>query len=223
MGDRLVQPAGTPLAARLSDLPEPSWRLLLGRGLPQFAFEAVVPVAVFYAAWSTLGLAVGIVASTLCSLALAAYLVRRGRDAGLVAAGALFVVIQALIGLASDSTTVYLAQPVLFSGLWGVAYLGSVLVRRPLVGTFACAWYPFPDWFRASRPFIREFSMQSLVWSAYCFVRAGLRLAILLRGNVGAFVAISLLTGSPVVVALVAWGVWHARRAFGSGSFERGL
>lgn len=215
----MVQPAGTPLAARLSELPEPSWRLLLGRGLPQFAFEAVAPVAVFYGAWSEFGLAAGVVASTACSLLLAAILVRRGRDVGLVAAGALFVVIQALIGLASRSTTVYLAQPVLFSGLWGVAYLGSAVARRPLVGTFACAWYPFPDWFRASRPFIREFSMQSLVWSAYCFARAGLRLAILLHGNVGAFVVVSLLTGTPVIVALVAWGIWHARRAFDSGGF----
>jgi hypothetical protein len=215
----VVQPAGTPLAARLNELPEPSWRLLLGRGLPQFAFEAVVPVAVFYSAWREFGLGEGIVASTACSLLLAAILMRRGRDVGLVAASALFVVIQALIGLASGSTTVYLAQPVLFSGLWGIAYLGSVLVRRPLTGTFASAWYPFPDWFRASRPFIREFSLQSLVWSAYCFARAGLRLAILLHGDVGAFVVVSLLTGTPVIVALVAWGVWHARRTFDSGGF----
>ena len=219
MGDRLVQPAGTPLAAQLSELPEPSWRLLLGRGLPQFALEAVVPVTVFYGVWSAFGLAAGIVASTVCSLALVAWLMRRGRDVGLVAVGAVFVVIQALVGLASGSATVYLAQPVLFSGLWGIAYLGSVLVRRPLVGTFACAWYPFPGWFRASRPFIREFGMQSLVWSAYCFARAGLRLAILLHGNIGAFVVVSLLTGTPVIVALVAWGIWHARRAFDSGGF----
>ena len=217
MGDRLVQPAGAPLAAQLNALPEPSWRLLLGRGLPQFALEAVVPVAVFYAAWSAAGLMTGIVASTACSLVLAALLVQRGRDAGLVAVGALFVLIQAAVGLVSGSTTVYLAQPVLFSGLWGVAYLGSVLVHRPLVSTFACAWYPFPAWFRQSPEFLREFGMQSLVWSAYCFARAGLRLAVLLHGDVGAFVGVSLLTGTPVVVALVAWGIWHARRAFGSG------
>lgn len=216
MGDRLVQPAGAPLAAQLSELPEPSWRLLLGRGLPQFVLEAMVPVLVFYVAWRTLGLTAGIVASTVCSVALAVALLRRGRDAGLVAVGALFVLIQAAIGLASGSTTVYLAQPVLFSGLWGVAYLGSVLVRRPLVGTFACAWYPFPAWFRESPAFVREFGMQSLVWSAYCFARAGLRLAILLHGGVGAFLAVSFVTGTPVIVALVAWGLWHARRAFDS-------
>ena len=214
MGDRLVQPAGTPLAARLSDLPEPSWRLLIGRGLPQFAFEAVVPVAVFYGAWRAFGLGAGIVASTVCSLALAAVLLRLRRDVGLVAAGAVFVLIQAVVGLVSGSATVYLAQPVVLSGLWGLAYLGSVLVRRPLVGMFACAWYPFPGWFRASRPFLREFGMQSLVWSAYCFARAALRLAILLHGSVGAFLAVSFLTGTPILVALVAWGIWHARRAF---------
>src|ERR1044072_5136434 len=93
MGDRLVQPAGAPLAAQLNELPEPPWRLLLGRGLPQFALEAIVPVAVFYAAWSSVGLVAGILASTACSLVLAAVLVGRGRDAGLVVLRALLVLI----------------------------------------------------------------------------------------------------------------------------------
>lgn len=209
-----MRAAGAPVAGRLSDLPEPSWRLLVGRGLPRFAAEAVLPVAVFYAGWRAFGLGGGVATSTAVSLALAAILLRSGRDAGLVALGATAVVIQALVGLASGSATVYLAQPVVLSGLWGLAYLGSVVVRRPLVGVFACAWYPFPPWFRASPPFIREFSLQSLVWSAYCFARAGVRLLVLLRSGVGGFLIVSVVTGLPVVVSLVAWGLWHARRAF---------
>ena len=123
---------------------------MLGRGLPQFTGEALAPVLVFYAAWELRGLTAAIVASTLFSLAVAAWLLRRGKDAALVAVGALFVVIQAAVGLASHSATVYLAQPVVLSGLWSVAYFGSVAIRRPLIGVFATAWYPFPDWFRAS-------------------------------------------------------------------------
>ena len=44
MGNRVVRPSGTPLADRLNELPEPTWQLLLRRGLPQFAFEGLVPV-----------------------------------------------------------------------------------------------------------------------------------------------------------------------------------
>ena len=148
------------------------------------------------------------------SIALAAVLIRRGREVGLVVVAAAFVVIQAVVGLVSGSATVYLAQPVVLSALWGIAYVVSVVIGRPLIGVFACAWYPFPAWFRASAPFKREFGMQSLVWAAYCFARAGLRLVLLLHDGVGAFVVGSFVTGTPVIVALLAWGLWHARRSF---------
>ena len=121
MGSRVVRQPGTSLApGRLEDLPEPTWRSMLERGLPQFAGEAVAPVLVFYAAWKLWGLAPAIAASTVVYLALAAWVLRRGHDLTLIAVGAAFVVIQALVGLASHSPTVYLAQPVVLSALWGV-------------------------------------------------------------------------------------------------------
>jgi hypothetical protein len=214
----MVRAAGTPATPSqlddLDDLPSPTWRSLVARGMPQFAAEALLPVGTFYVAWRAGGLAAGIVASTVVAVVLAAILLRAGRDVGLVVASAVFVVIQAVVGLASGSATVYLAQPVVLSALWGIAYAGSVALGRPLVGVFAGAWYPFPAWFRASAPFRREFGMQSLVWAAYCFARAGLRLVLLLHSGIGAFVLVSFVTGTPIVVLLVGWGLWHARRAF---------
>jgi intracellular septation protein A len=187
---------------------------MLGRGLPQFAGEAVAPIVVFYLVWKADGLGPAIAASTVVYLALVAWLIRRGRDVTLLAVGAVFVVIQALVGLAAHSATVYLAQPVVLSALWALAYFVSVAIRRPLIGVFAGAWYPFPPWFRASAPFKREFGMQSLVWGVYCLARAALRLYVLLDKGVGGFVLISIVTGPPLFAALVAWGIWHARRAF---------
>lgn len=210
----MVSTPGASLEARLAELPEPSLRLLLGRGLPQFVSDGVVPVLVFYGAWKAFGLAAGIGVSAAVSLAIAAWAMRRGRATGLVVAGAVFVLIQAAVALASHSATVYLAQPVVLSALWGVAYAGSVVVRRPLIAVFASAWYPFPSWFLATRPVRREFSTQSLVWAVYCFARAALRLAALLRSGIGGFIVVSVLTGTPVAAVLVAWSVWHARRVF---------
>ena len=129
----MVRAAGTPAAPpQLDDLPAPTWRSLVSRGLPQFAAEAVLPVATFYVAWRAAGLTAGIVASTVVAAALAAVLVRAGRDVGLVVASAVFVLIQAAVGLVSGSATVYLAQPVVLSALWGVAYAVSVAVRTGL-------------------------------------------------------------------------------------------
>jgi hypothetical protein len=208
------EPGTSPAPGSLAELPDPTWRSLLERGLPQFGGEAIAPLLVFYAGWKLAGLGPAVAASSALYLALAAWALRRGRDLTLIGVGAVFVVIQALVGLASHSATVYLAQPVVLSALWGLAHLASVAARRPLIGVFASAWYPFPAWFRASEPFRREFGMQSTVWGVYCLARAALRLWALLDAGVGGFVVVSLVTGTPVLVTLVAWGLWHARRAF---------
>src|SRR5581483_4592582 len=117
MGDRMVRPAGTAADVPLTELPDPTWRLLVGRGLPQFAGEAVLPVVAFYVGWRWWGLGAGIAASTVVSLAIAAVVVRLGREVGTIALGVVFVLVQAGVALAAHSTTVYLAQPVIFSAL----------------------------------------------------------------------------------------------------------
>jgi hypothetical protein len=174
----------------------------------------VLPVLVFYGVWRAAGLGAGIAAATVVSLALAGVLARRGRDVTLVALGAAFIVVQAVVGLAAHSTTVYLAQPVVLNALWGVACFASIMIRRPLIGLLAGAWYPFPPWFRASDAFRREFSVQSAVFGAFYLARAALRLWALLATGVGGFVVVSILTGSPFVLVLIGWGVSHARRSF---------
>jgi len=38
---------------------------------------------------------------------------------------------------------------------------------------------------------------------------------VLLHTGIGGFVVSSLVSGTPVLAALVFWGLWHARRTFG--------
>jgi hypothetical protein len=198
----------------MSELPEPTWRMLLGRGLPTVALEGVLPVLVFYGAWREFGLGPSVVASTAAAGVVVLVQLRRGLDVALAAVTMLFIVIQALVGLAAHSATVYLAQPVVVSGLWGVAYLVSAAIDRPLVAAFARAWYPFPPEFRASTVYRREFAMQSVVWGVYCLARCGLRLWALLATGVGGLLVVSTATSTPILVGLVLWGVWHARKVF---------
>jgi hypothetical protein len=211
----MVRAAGTAAApGGVTELPEPTWAFLARRGLPQFAAEGVAPVVVFYGAWKLSGLAAGVLAATACAGAVLVWQIRNGRDGALARLALLFVAIQALVGLAAHSATLYLAQPVVLSAAWGVAYLVSAAIGRPLIGVFANAWYPFPPAFRASAPYRREFGLQSVVWGVFCLGRAALRLAMLLASGVGGFVLVSVATGTPLFVALVFWGVWHARRMF---------
>jgi hypothetical protein len=211
----VVRPPGAALAGDVvNELPEPSWRLILGRGLPLFAAEGLVPVAVFYALWKLVGLTPAIVVATALSLAIAWWQLRRGANGALAVASAAFIVIQTIVALATHSAEVYVARSIVVSALWGCAYFISVAIGRPLTGVLAEVWYPFPRWFQASVPYRREFGLQSIVWGVTCFLRAGAGLAVLLSAGAGAFLAFAAVTGTPVVVALIGWSLWHARRTF---------
>ena len=132
-----------------------------------------------------------------------------------------FVVVQSAIGLVANSTTVYLAQPVLVTAVWGLAFLISVPLARPLAGELACAWYPFPREFRATAEFRRVFGIVSLVWGVYFLARSGLRLWILLQGSLENFLAINVVTGTPVMLAILAWSIRYSIRALSVDAVRR--
>src|SRR5262245_24189454 len=213
VGDRVVRSSTAPLARdSVTTTSQPTWHSLLRCGLPNFALEGLFPILVFYGVSRAGGLAAGVAASAAVAGLVVLWQTRRGMGAALAAASFVFIAIQALVALAAHSATVYLAQPVLFSACWGIAYFVSIAIRRPLIGVFASAWYPFTPQFRASQTYRREFDMQSALWGTYCLARSGLRLGVLLTSGVGEFVAISAVTGTPILVALALWGIWHARR-----------
>lgn len=191
---------------------EPSFRAILARGLPGFPREGFVPLAAFYAAWTVSGLPAGIAAATLVSFGLYAYERRAGRDGLLVRLSLGFVAVQAVVGLVSGSTVVYLATPVLANAIWSAAFLVSAAVGRPLAGALACAWYPFSREFRDTPEFKRVYGFESVVWGLYLLARSALRLGALLHGGVGSFVVVTFLTGTPTMLALLAWSIWYALR-----------
>ena len=186
---------------------EPTFRGVLRTGLPGFLREGFLPVAAFYG-----GLPTGIAASTAVSIVIYLYERLAGRNGLLVRISLGFVAVQGVVGLASDSATVYLAQPVLANAAWGVAFLVSALIRRPLAGALACAWYPFPRWLKESADFRRVYGVESVVWGAYFLARSGLRLAALVHGGVGSFLLVTFVTGTPAMLLLLAWSVRYSIR-----------
>ena len=181
-------------------------------GLPGVLREGFLPLGAFYAGLELSGLTAGIVASGVVSVLVYVYERRHGRDALLVRLSLGFVAVQSIVGLVANSATVYLAQPVLLAAAWGLAFVVSIVVGRPLAGALACAWYPFPQWLKESRDFRRVYTVESLVWGAYFLGRSALRLAVLLHGDIGGFLLITFLTGTPVTILLLAWSIRYAIR-----------
>ena len=66
-----------------------------------------------------------------------------------------FVVLQAVVGLMSHSAAVYLAQPVLLNAAFGVAFLVSAMIGRPLAGVFARQFWDAPGYIVRSRAYRR--------------------------------------------------------------------
>lgn len=187
--------------------------LLFGSG-PRMARDASLPMVAFYVGWRSAGLLAGIALATAASLT-ALWYERRQERRGLMAQIQLgLVVVQALVGLVTGSERLYLAQPVIVTAAWGFAFLGSVVIRRPLTAAFAEEMYPFPEPVRQSTTYRRAFTNISLVWGVYLLARSALRLAALAGSSVEAFVVVNLVTGIPITTALMGWSIWYAVRFF---------
>jgi Protein of unknown function (DUF3159) len=204
---------------RLSD---PTVGSILLGGLPGAFREGVLPVGAFYAGLQLSGLTAGMAAAAAASIVVYALERRAGRDGLLVRLSLAFVAVQTVVGLISDSATAYLALPVLSTAVWGLAFLGSAAIRRPLAGALACAWYPFPREFRQSDAFKRVYGVESVVWGLYLLSRSALRLVVLLFAGVGGYLVV-VLTGTPLTIALLVWSVWYAVRRLADDETERSL
>jgi hypothetical protein len=210
----MVRAAATAPAPEEAGLTEPNFRSIFGAGAVGLLREGVLPLGAFYAGLRFGDLATGIAASTVASVLLYGLERRAGRQGLLVRLSLAFILVQAVVGLLSNSTVVYLAQPVLAAAIWGLAFLVSVPLGRPLAGALASAWYPFSSSFRESAAFKRVFGIESLVWAGYFLGRSALRLALLLHGSLAGFLAITFVTGTPVMLLLLAWSIRYSIRSF---------
>ena len=187
--------------------------LLLGTG-PRFARDAFGPVAVFYVGWKLVGLSTGVVAATAVTVASYLWERRQARTGLLAAIGLAIALVQALVGLLAGNAKWYFAPPVIANAAYGIAFLMSVVIGRPLAGVFASETYPFPPQVKTSVTFRRVFSRVSLAWAVYLLARSALRLVALTRVSVEGFILVNIVTGIPFTALLMAWSIWYGVRGF---------
>ena len=205
----ITETAGTPTRTRNVSVAA----LLLGSG-PRFARDALAPVLVFYVGWRFIGLTPAIIGSTALALVIFAWERRRARTGLGAAIGLTIALTQAAAGLATGSAVAYFVPPIVFNTLYGLAFIGSVIIGRPLAGVFAQETYPFPPAVKASATFRRVFSRVSLAWGAYLLARSAVRLVTLSWGDVDLIVIVNMLSGIPFTAALTAWSIWYGVRGF---------
>lgn len=124
--------------------------------------------------------------------------------------------VRTAVGLLSGSTFVYFLQPVASTVALAGAFLGSVLIGRPIVARLANDFCPLaPE--VASRPaVVRLFAGLTVLWAGVHLLTAATTLGLLVRLPVTAFVAFKTLAFLGITVAAVIvtilWALHTARR-----------
>jgi hypothetical protein len=147
-------------------------------------------------------------------VSVAAYFWERRRErTGLIAAmGLAIALVQAFAGYLAGSAKWYFVPPVIVNAVYGMAFLVSVLIGRPLAGTFASETYAFPPQVRPPRPFAA--SSRECRWRGPRTCWRGARSDSLRSLTVEGVIVVNLLTGIPFTAALMAWSVWYGVRGF---------
>jgi intracellular septation protein A len=179
---------------------------------PRVARDGFGPLLAFFVAWKAVGLLAGIAAAVLTAALLFRYERSRGRPGMVVRLALGLVLIRAVVGLISGSASTYLAQEIAIDTLLGSAFLGSLLVRRPLSGYFAAEVYPLTEEMRAHPVYARTQRVITLAWGLYFLVRAGVRLLAFESLSSSGYVLVVALSDVPFLLALLAWSVWYGSR-----------
>ena len=68
--------------------------------------------------------------------------------------------------------------------------------------------------FRSGIPYVGVNHLEAHLLTIHLEHEVSFPYIALLASGVGGFVVVSIVTGSPFVLVLIGWGVWHARRTF---------
>jgi hypothetical protein len=189
------------------------------RGFPTILETTLVPTALFYVAWLTLGheWAYAVALGWACS-ALLRRLHLGVRVPGMLVIALIGLTVRTALALATGSSFVYFAQPILATSLVALVFLGSVATKRPFVARLAGDFYPLTVEI-AARPRMRQlFRRLTLLWAGIQLLNAAAGASLLMTLPVAAYIPSK--TGANLAITtcgVVLTVVWSLRVARAEG------
>ena len=122
------------------------------------------------------------------------------------------VAVGGILALVTNDPRLFFLRAVIGDAAFGIAMLGSLVIRRPLIATFASWVVNIPEEYKSTRAYKRSFAVLTLVWGVVNVARAAGRGYMLAAGTLEQLVLVQILTSWPVFVVLVAFSVWYPRR-----------
>jgi len=183
--------------------PEFPWRqLILG---------ALVPIAIFYALYRFGQPLIGALIAIGWSIGLLVIKYWRSRSIELFPALAIPVILIELIGtLITRNPDFYLASAAIDNLLWGLLFLGSLIIARPLIQIFAELLNPglgspeFLSHFEMPVPLYQSaWKILTMIWAVVSFLKATVLILSQLNLPLEAFLVVRTVAGFPVLVVLL--------------------
>ena len=126
--------------------------------------------------------------------------------------GLVGVAFSSTLALLTNDPRLFFLRSVVADAGFGLAMIGSLFVRRPLIGLFASWVVKTPDSYKATDAYKRSFAVLTLVWGIVNIMRAAGRGYLMANGSLEQLMLVNLATGWPVFAVLVAFSVWYPKR-----------
>jgi hypothetical protein len=197
------------------------WRGLVESGIPVLVFVlANMALGPFFQTGDTLAvvgdkpaLKLAIIASVGVAVLMAVVRLLQGKPVRFAVNGLVGIAIGAVLAWRSGEERSFYLPGIIYSMCYGLALLGSVGVRQPLVGWIysVVADGGRKDW-RNDPRLVRTFAWLTVLWAATYIVKAGLQwLLYLAHADVALGVA-RIVLGYPPYLLLLALTIWSVKR-----------
>ena len=161
------------------------------RSGPHLIEASLIPTALFYCCLVLAGLGAAFAAAMLwLYAAVACRLVRQRPVPPLLVLGAIGITVRTTVAVASGSSFVYFAQPILGSVVMGCVFLVSVVVGRPMVEKLALEFWPLTPEMLACPAVVRLLRGLTFLWAGVNLAIGATTLTLLLWLPLAAYVAL---------------------------------
>ncbi len=181
------------------------------RSGPRIVEASLIPTALFYTSLVVIGLGAAYIAALVWLYAAVAYrMVRRRPVPPLVVLGAIGITLRTAVSVASGSSFLYFAQPVLGSLVMGCVFLFSIVFGRPMVERLALEFWPLTPEMLARPAVSRLLRGLTFLWAGTNLVIGGTTLTLLLCLPLSTYVAIKPVASLVITAAAIAFTIDRA-------------
>jgi hypothetical protein len=173
--------------------------------LPTVVESTLIPTALFYVAWMTLGhWPAYVVALGWTALAVLRRLRAGVRVPGILVLALIGLTLRTALALSTGSSFLYFAQPILGTCVIAALFVASCVARRPFVARIAGDFYPMTPEVAASRGLQRLFHHLTLLWAGVQLLNAAAGASMLLTMPTSVYIP----TKTAVALLITAGGVY---------------